>query len=215
MGQGDRQPDPRSIQGGERTERRSAGYRQGARGIGAGQGLCGPGRDLDARRAWDAYQSALADAPGNADATAGLSGLKGPPPKPTFSEPALIPVSPPQGVTSLDRLDQDTPAPFCSQKERNEYLTQQVSSLTDVLNRNMSALAIYSATLETVRSQYDADTMLTYPEKIEDLGLIDAEIKSISDRHAQLSGWGYAVIRFFNRIKDDPKLVASCPIVGK
>ena len=180
-----------------------------------GRAYAARGGSLDARSAWDAFRSALADAPGSADAAAGLSALKGPPPKPTFSEPALAEVTPPQGVTSLDRLDQDTPPPFCSQKERNEYLTQQVSSLTDVLNRNMSALAIYSATLETIRSQYDANQMLTYPEKIEDLGLIDAEIKSISDRHVQLSGWGYAVIRFFNRIKDDPKLVISCPATGK
>ena len=74
----------------------------------------------------------------------------------------------------------------------------------------MSTLALYSASLETLRSQYDASTMLTYPQKIEYLGLIDGEIKSIRDRHEQLSGWGYAVIRFFNRIKDDPKLVITC-----
>ena len=164
----------------------------------------------DARSAWDAFQAALADAPGSADATAGLAALKPPPPRPTFTEPALEAITPPDGVTGLDNLDRDTPQPFCSQKQRNDYLTQQVSHLTDGLNANMSTLALYSASLETLRSQYDASTMLTYPQKIEYLGLIDAEIKSIRDRHEQLSGWGYAVIRFFNRIKDDPKLVITC-----
>ncbi len=178
--------------------------------IALGQAYAARGSGLDLRNAWDSYQQALADAPGDATATAGLAALTPPPAKPTFQEPALQAVALPDGVSSLDAIAEGRPHPFCTAKGRNDYLDSEVHPVTDTLNANMNILGRYSDSLETWRAQYAANTMLRFAEMNDDLAIFDVEIARIAALHAQMAKQGYAVLDYFKRVAGDASLVIVC-----
>ena len=120
----------------------------------------GRGADGDVRAAWDSYQSAASDDPGNRDALAALGALGRPLAPPTFTEPTVPPVPMPAGVSNLAS---DQPSTFCTQSDMNDYL-DTVKAGSGVVNSDMQVLGDYSTELLSERAKYAANKLLTYED---------------------------------------------------
>jgi len=166
----------------------------------------GRGADGDVRAAWDSYQSAASDDPGNRDALAALGALGRPLAPPTFSPPSVPPAPMPAGVSNLAS---DQPSSFCTQSEMNDYL-DTVKAGSAVVNSDMQVLGDYSTELLSERAKYAANKLLTYAEMIADLNDFDAELHRVADQSTALRRQGEALIGFFDRVRGESNLVVYC-----
>jgi tetratricopeptide (TPR) repeat protein len=156
--------------------------------------------------ALDHFRIAEAYDPANADALAGHQRIGDPPPPPTFEDPVLEPVNLPAGVSDLA---QDSPPPFCGQAAKNAYL-DSVNAATEAVNANVTTIGLVSADLLKRRAVYDAETRLSYEQKLKDLALFDAQLKQLHDQSTTLYATGQALLAFFHRINDDRSNVTTC-----
>ena len=162
--------------------------------------------DGDQLLARQAYVSALADDPGNADAKAGLALLPAPPPRPTFQPPGLQPVVMPPGINDLTR---DLPGPFCSQEQENGFL-DTVSTASAQVNGNMQIVGHAIDDLLQRRADYDHSTLLAYSEKIDYLAAFDDEWKRLDQLNRQLRQTGFQLRAFFKRVVATRGLIIPC-----
>ena len=74
----------------------------------------------------------------------------------------------------------------------------------------MTTLASAIQALLNDRKRYDANTLLTYAEKIDDLARFDAQWKNLDAQNTRLRTLGDALVAFYKRINDDASLVVTC-----
>jgi tetratricopeptide (TPR) repeat protein len=163
----------------------------------------GPGDMVLAR---EAYKKSLADDHDNVQALAEMTALPAPLDPPVFQEPTPEPLVLPPGIVDLDH---DRPAPFCTLEDKFAYLNQ-VNSLTNLVNRNVSMMDRFIDSLNELWQKYNADPLATDAGKRANLDAIGAENDKWQKIVADWTAKGFALGRFFQRVKDDDGLVRPC-----